>query len=61
MFPKQIRWLDLAARILNPPVAQHNSEWQLLDVLMHWPWDRVILSRAGMGVVQVTNSTIFHP
>lgn len=53
VFPRQLRWQDIAARVLHPPVAQHNSEWQLLDVLMHWPWDRVNLTRAGMGVVQV--------
>lgn len=61
VFPKQMRWADVAARILNPPVAQYNSEWQLLDVLMHWPWDRVILSRAGMGVVQASHPSAELP
>lgn len=52
IFSGQMQWPDIAARTLNPPVAQHNSEWQVLEVLMHWPWDRLVLSRTGMGVVQ---------
>lgn len=52
IFSGQMQWVDIAARTLDPPVAQHNSEWQVLEVLMHWPWDRLVLSRAGMGVVQ---------
>lgn len=52
IFSGQMRWADIAARTLDPPVAQHNSEWRVLEVLMHWPWDRFVLSRAGMGVVQ---------
>ena len=52
IFSGQMQWPDIAARTLDPPVAQHNSEWQVLEVLMHWPWDRLVLSRTGMGVVQ---------
>eukprot|EP00892_Ulva_mutabilis_P009323 jgi/Ulvmu1/6763/UM030_0099.1 len=52
IFSGQMQWADIAARTLDPPVAQHNSEWQVLEVLLHWPWDRLVVSRAGMGVVQ---------
>lgn len=47
-----MQWADIVARTLNPPFVQHTSEWLVLEVLLHWPWDRLVLSRSGMGGVQ---------
>ena len=46
-----MNWLDIVRRKFKPPIAQYTSEWEVLELLMQWPWDCVDLSGSGMGTV----------